>query len=355
MFSFYLSCDSIDPAAIGIAARQTEGLSMTLPRRRFVQLAAGALALPAWPRSGNAQSFPSRPITLVAAGPAGGPTDAIGRIIAERMRASLGQSVLVENQVSSGGIALGRVGRAAPDGYTVGLGHWGTHVVDGAVLTLPFDPVKDFEPIALLTFNPLLILSRNGVPAKDLGELVAWIKANPDRTTLGTAGAGSPPHIAGLFLQKLTNTRMQFVPYRGGAPAMNDLIAGHVDLNIPQAAVAIPQVKAGTVRAYAVTANARLPSAPDIPTADEAGVPGLHISVWHGLWCPKGTPRETVARLNAAAMDALADPAVRQRLGDLGQDIAPREQQTAQALGAYQRAEIDKWWPVIKAANLRVE
>jgi len=328
---------------------------MTLQRRRFVQLAASAATLPALPRFALGQSFPSRPITIVTAGPAGGPTDAIGRIMADRMRATLGQSVLVENQPSSGGIALGRVGRAAPDGYTIGLGHWGTHVVDGAVLTLPFDPLNDFEPVALLTFNPLLILSRKGLPAKDLSELVAWMKANPDKATLASPGPGSPPHVAGLFFQKLTNTRLQFVPYRGAAPAMNDLIAGHIDLNIPQAAVAIPQVKAGTVRAYAVTAKVRLPSAPDIPSADEAGVPGLHISVWHGLWCPKGTPGETVARLNAAAMDALADPAVRQRLADLGQDIAPREQQTSQALGAYQRAEINKWWPVIKAANIKVE
>jgi tripartite-type tricarboxylate transporter receptor subunit TctC len=328
---------------------------MNLSRRRFLKLAAGAAAVPAMWQAADAQSYPSRPITMVASGPAGGPTDAIGRIIAERMRVSLGQTVIMENLPSSGGIAVRRVGRAAPDGYTIGLGHWGTHVVDGAVLALPYDLLKDFEPIAQIATNSLLILSKNAVPAKNLKELIAWMKTNPGRATLASPGAGSPPHIAGVFFQKLSGTTLQFVPYRGGGPAMQDLVAGQIDLNIPQAAVALPQVSAGTVRAYAVTSKTRLASAPEIPTVDEAGVPGLYIAVWHGLWAPKGTPKEIVAKLNAATVDALADPIVRQRLAALGQDIPPREQQTPEALGIYQKAEIEKWWPIVKAANIKVE
>jgi tripartite-type tricarboxylate transporter receptor subunit TctC len=328
---------------------------MNLSRRRFLKLAAGAAAVPAMWQAADAQSYPSRPITMVASGPAGGPTDAIGRVIAERMRVSLGQTVIMENLPSSGGIAVRRVGRAAPDGYTIGLGHWGTHVVDGAVLALPYDLLKDFEPIGQIATNSLLILSKNAVPAKNLKELIAWMKANPGRATLASPGAGSPPHIAGVFFQKLTGTTLQFVPYRGGGPAMQDLVAGQIDLNIPQAAVALPQVSAGTVRAYAVTSKTRLASAPEIPTVDEAGVPGLYIAVWHGLWAPKGTPKEIVAKLNDATVDALADPTVRQRLAALGQDIPPRERQTPEALGMYQKAEIEKWWPIVKAANIKVE
>jgi tripartite-type tricarboxylate transporter receptor subunit TctC len=302
-----------------------------------------------------AQAYPSHPVTMVTSGPAGGPTDSIGRVIAERMRISLGQAVILENLPSSGGIAVRRLGNAAPDGYTIGLGHWGTHVIDGAVLTLPFDLLKDFQPIAQIASNPLLVLSRTTLPAKDLKELIAWLKANPGKATLASPGAGSPPHVAGLLLQKLTDTSFLFVPYRGGAPAMNDLMGGHVDLNIPQAAIAVAQASAGTVRAYAVTSSTRLAAAPDIPTVDEAGVPGLHLSVWHGLWAPRDTPKEVVARLNAAVVETLADPAVRQRLAELGQEIPPPEQQTPEALGAYQKAEIEKWWPIVKAANIKAE
>jgi len=303
----------------------------------------------------SGQVYPAQPITIVVAGPAGGPTDAIGRILAEHMHQSLGQAVLIENRPASGGIALGRVGHAKPDGYTIGLGHWGTHVVDGAILELPFDPLRDFEPVSLIAFNPLLILSKNAVPAKDLKELIAWLKANPGKATLGTAGPGSPPQVAGVFFEKLTGTHFRFVPYRGAAPAMQDLIGGQIDMNMPQAAIALPQIAAGTIRAYAVTAKTRLASAPAIPTVDEAGAPGLYISVWHGLWAPKNTPKPVVTRLNAAVVSALADPTVRRRLAEIGQDIPAATQQTPGALGEFQKAEIEKWWPIIKAANIKGE
>ncbi len=271
------------------------------------------------------------------------------------MRVSLGQPVLIENVASSGGIAVGRVGRAAPDGYTLELGHWGTNVVDGAVLNLPYNLLTDFEPVALIASNPLLITAKKDLPATNLGELVAWLKANPGKVTLAEPGTGSPPHVAGIFFQNLTDTKLLFVPYRGGGPAMQDLIAGHIDLNMGQVAVAIPQINAGTIKAYAVTSETRIAAAPNIPTTDEAGVPGLHLSVWHGLWAPKGTPRDIVAKLNAAVVDALADPIIQQRLVQIGQDIPPRAQQTPDALAVYQKAEIEKWWPIVRAAGIKIE
>jgi tripartite-type tricarboxylate transporter receptor subunit TctC len=301
--------------------------------------------------SATAQVYPSRPITTVVAGPAGGPTDAIGRTIVDRMEPLLGQPIVMENSPSSGGVSVRRVVRATPDGYTVGLGNWSTHVVDGAVLALPFDLLKDLEPISLIASNPLVMVSRNTIPAGNLRELITWLKANPG-ATLATPGAGRPPRIAGAFFQDATDTRLRFVPYRGAAQAMQDLIGGHVDLNITQAAAALPQVRSGTIRAYAVTSKERLASAPDIPAVDEAGVPGFHLSVWHGLWAPRNTPKGVIATLNSAVVGALADQSVRQRLVLLGQDIPPREQQTPEALGEYQKAEIEKWWPIIKAANI---
>jgi tripartite-type tricarboxylate transporter receptor subunit TctC len=303
-----------------------------------------------------AQVYPSRPITIVIPFPPGGAFDTIGRTIADRMKGSLGQPVILENVGgANGSIGVGRVARASPDGYTLSLGYWGTHVVNAAIYTLQYDPLKDFEPISLVVANPQVIVSKNALPAKDLRELIAWLKSNPDKATLATVGSGSPPHIAGVFFQRLTGTRFQVVPYRGGAPAMQDLVAGQVDLSILQAGLVLPQVRAGNIRAYAVTAETRLVSAPDIPMADEAGVPGLHLSTWSGLWAPKGTPRAIVAKLNVALMDALADPTVRQRLADIGQEIFPREQQTPEALFALQKAEVGKWWPIIKAANIKAE
>jgi tripartite-type tricarboxylate transporter receptor subunit TctC len=302
------------------------------------------------------QAYPSRPVTIVVPFPPGGAFDTLGRLLADRMKVSLGQPVIVENVGgAAGSIGVGRVARAAPDGYVLGLGIWSTHVINGAIYTLAYDPVSDFEPISLIATAPQVIVSKNTLPAKELRELVAWLKRNPDRATLATVGSGSPPHIAGLLLERLTGTRFEFVPYRGGAPAMQDLLAGQVDLSILQPAVVLPHVRAGKITAYAVTAMARISSAPDIPAADEAGVPGLHVSTWSGLWAPKATPSNVVAKLNSAVVDALADPAVRQRLAEIGQEIPPRDEQTPEALAALQRSEIEKWWPIIKAANIKGE
>ena len=304
----------------------------------------------------TAQVYPSRPITLIVPFSAGGPTDTIGRVVAERMRVSLGQPVIIENVTGAGGnIGVGRVARAQPDGYTLVIGHWSTHVINGAIYTLPYDVVKDFEPIALLSTNPQMIISKNAVPAKDLRELTAWLKANPGKATLATVGPGSQPHVAGILFQNFTGARFQFVPYRGAAPAMQDLLGGQIDLMMPQVIIALPQVRAGKVRAYAVTSKSRVPSAPDIPSMDEAGVPGVYVDSWHGLWAPKGTPKEVIAKLNAAVVETLAYPAARQKLVDLGQEFWPRAGQTPEALAAFQKAEIDKWWPIVKEAGIKAE
>jgi tripartite-type tricarboxylate transporter receptor subunit TctC len=304
----------------------------------------------------DAQTYPSRPITMVVPYSAGGPTDTIARIMAERMRGPLGQIIVVENVTGAAGtIGVGKVARAAADGYSISIGHWGTHVVNPAIYALQYDALKDFEPVAMIATNPQLIVAKKAIPAQDLQGLVAWLKANAATATQGTAGHGSASHISGVYFQNITGARFQFVPYRGAAPAMQDLVAGQVDLMIDQAANSLPQVRAGTIRAYAVTDKVRLAAAPDIPTVDEAGVPGLHIAIWHALWMPKGTPKDVIAKLNAAVVETLADAGVRQRLAQLGQEIPPREQQTPQALFAYHQAEIEKWWPIIKAANIKGE
>jgi tripartite-type tricarboxylate transporter receptor subunit TctC len=306
--------------------------------------------------SAAAQGFPSRPVAIVVPFAAGGPTDVIARTLAEPMRAALGQPVVVENVTgANGNIGVGRVARAAPDGHTIGIGHWSTHVVNGAVYPLPYDLLRDFEPISLVSTNAYLIVAKNAVPANDLKGFIDWLKANPDKASEGTAGAGSPQHVSGVFFQKATGTRFQFVPYRGAAPAMQDLLAGHIDMIIDDPTNSLPQVRAGKIKAFAVTAKSRLAAAPDIPTVDEAGLPGFYFSRWHALWAPRGTPKDAVAKLDAAVVAALADPGVRARLADLGQDIFPREQQTPEALGAYHKAEIEKWWPIIKAAGIKME
>src|ERR1700731_2176106 len=324
---------------------------MKLPRRQFLHLAAGAAALPAVSRIARAQSYPTRPMTMVVPYSAGGPTDTIARIMAERMRTPLGQVILVENTTGAAGtIGVGRVARAAPDGYTISIGHWGTHVVNGAIYEMPYHVLNHFEPVSLVATNPQLIVSKKAVPAKDLKELIGWLEANA-----ATAPHGSTSHVSGVYFQNITGTQVQFVPYRGAGPAMQDLVAGQIDIMIDQAANSIPQVRAGTIKAYAVTDKVRLAAAPEIPTVDEAGVPGLHIAIWHGLWMPKGTPKEIVAKLNAAVVDSLADANVRKRLADLGQENPPRGDQNPQTLYAYHKAEIEKWWPILKAANIKGE
>jgi tripartite-type tricarboxylate transporter receptor subunit TctC len=302
------------------------------------------------------QSFPSRPVTIVVPFAAGGPTDTIARIVGQGMGAALGQSVTIENTAGAAGtIGVGRVARAVPDGYTLVLGHWSTFVVNAAVYRLPYDVVNDFEPIASIADNPLLIVSRKGVPAKNLDELTTWVKANQDHITEGTSGVGSAAHVGGLYFQKLTGTKFQFVPYRGAGPVMQDLLAGQIDLTIDQSANSLPQVRSGQIQAYAVTAKTRIASAPDIPTVDEAGLPGFYISVWFGLWAPKGTPTDVIAKLAGAVQTALANPALQQRMTELGVDLPARDQQTPEALRAYHEAELKKWIPIIKAANIKTE
>jgi tripartite-type tricarboxylate transporter receptor subunit TctC len=303
-----------------------------------------------------AEDYPTRPITMIVPFAAGGPTDTLARILSERFRISLGQTVVVENATGAGGsIGVGKAVRAASDGYTLSIGHWSTHVLNGAIYPLTYDLLKDLDPVALLASNPQLIISKSAVPAHDLKQLVAWIKANQDKMTVGTAGAGSASHVAGVYFQNSIGAHFQFVPYRGTGPALQDMVAGQIDVMFDQASNSLPQIRGGNIRAYAVTAKTRLTSAPDIPTVDEAGMPGFYIAVWQGLWVPHGTPKDIVAKLTAAVQAALADPVMQRRLADLGLEIPPLAQQTPEGLGTYQKAEIEKWWPIVKAANIKVE
>jgi tripartite-type tricarboxylate transporter receptor subunit TctC len=303
-----------------------------------------------------AQSYPARAISLLVAFSAGGPSDTLARIVAERMTRALGQTVVVENVTGAGGsIGVGRVVRAAPDGYIIGIGHLGTHVVNGAIYQLPYDLVRDLEPVALIASNPQLIVAKNGIPAKDMKELVAWVKTNQNKVSIGTGGPGTPSHVSAVYFKNLTGTQVEIVHYRGSAPALQDVIAGHIDMLFDQASNALPQVRSGKVKGYAITAKSRIGAAADIPTVDEAGLPGFYMAVWHGIWVPKGTPKDVIAKLNAAIVETLADPAVRKRLADIGQEIPPREQQTPEGLSAYHKAEIEKWWPIIKAAGIKAD
>jgi tripartite-type tricarboxylate transporter receptor subunit TctC len=304
----------------------------------------------------SAQTYPSRPITLIVPFPPGGLTDVVGRIVAEGMRMSLGQSVIIENVGgATGSIGTGRVARAAPDGYTLGLGIWNTHVGNGVAYSLQYDLVNDFQPIAFLADAPLLFTAKKSVPANNMKEFVAWLKANSDKASMGSVGAGSPGYLLGVMLRKETETDFQIAVYRGVALAMQDLVGGQIDMAFSNPATAMPNVRSGAIKAFAVTAKNRLAIAPDIPSMDEAGFPGLQFSLWAGLFAPKGTPTEIVTMLNKAAVNAMADPGLSQKLIDQGFDIAPPERQTPEALASHQQAEIKKWWPIMRDAGIKAQ
>jgi tripartite-type tricarboxylate transporter receptor subunit TctC len=327
---------------------------MTIKRRTFLQLATGAAVAPALPRVARAQAYPSRPITMVVPYGGGGPADGVARPLAERMSAALGQPIAIENiGGESGTTGVARAVKAAPDGYTLSFGHHGSHVVNGAIFPLPFDLRTDFEPIALLPSNPLLISARKDLPAANLKELIAWLKANPEKATTASAGAGSGTYVNAVYFQNATGVRFRFVPHKSVQTSIKALIAGELDILFDQASNSLPHLRAGAIKAYAVTSKTRTASVPDVPTTDEAGLPGFHSATWYGLWAPKGTPKDIVARLNRAAVEALADPAISKRYNAQGLDMPPADQRTPEALGAFHKSEIEKWWPLIKAAGIK--
>ncbi len=325
-------------------------------RRTFLQLAAGAGAAATQLRFAFADTFPSRPITIVCPFAAGGATDVLARVVADPMSKSLGQTIIVEDVTgAAGAIGVAKVVRSSADGYTLSVGTLTTHVLIGGLYKLDFDLLNDLTPIAELGYEPLLICVKNGLPAKNLQELIAWLKANPDKANVGIPGAGSTGNLAGIAFQKMTGTTFKFVPYRGDGPAVQDLMAGQIDMMIEPSSNFTAQVLAGTIRAIAVPAKTRMTSLPDVPTTDEAGLPGYYASIWFGLWAPKDTPKDVIAKLNAATIAALADPAGKDRLAKLGQTVSTRDQQSPEALRAFQKAEADKWWPIIKAADIKVD
>jgi tripartite-type tricarboxylate transporter receptor subunit TctC len=302
----------------------------------------------------HAQAYPSHPVTMIVPFPAGGPTDTLARILSERMRVSLGQPVIIETVTGAGAsIGVARAAQAAPDGYTLSIGNWTSHVGAGAMYPAAHDAVLELQPVSRISATPLMIVGKNELPPKSAGELIAWLKANPGKASAATIGAGSGAHVCLLYFEQKTGTSFQLVPYRGGAPVMQDLVAGQIDLFCAEASQTLSFLRGGKIKAFAVMSKERWPAAPDVPTMDEVGAPGMYISFWNGLWVPKGTPKEVVAKINSAVVESLADPTVRQRLTELGHVIATREEQTPEALGAFHKAEIEKWWPIIKAANIK--
>jgi tripartite-type tricarboxylate transporter receptor subunit TctC len=324
--------------------------------RKLLTVMVAALLGLGWSGLAAAQDYPTRAMTMIVPFPAGGATDTLARFLAEKMRGIFGQPVIIENiGGAAGSIGVGRAVRSAADGYTLSIGTSTTHMLTGGLYTLSFDLLKDLEPIILIGSEPLLIVGRKNLPADDLKGLIAYLKANPDKASVGIAGVGATGHLTGISFQKETGTKFQFVPYRGNAPAMQDLLAEQIDFMIEPSSNFKSLVAAGSVKPYAITGRTRLPSSPEIPTADEAGLPGFFASLWYGLWVPKGTPKDIIARLNATMVQVLADPSVKARFAELGIQISPLDQQSPEVLRAFQQAEAERWWPIIKAANLKVE
>jgi tripartite-type tricarboxylate transporter receptor subunit TctC len=324
--------------------------------RRLLTVMVAALVFLAWAGMAAAQNYPTRAMTMIVPFPAGGATDTLARFLAEKMRTILGQPVIIENVAgAAGSLGVARAVRSAADGYTLSIGTSTTHMLTGALYALQFDLLKDLEPVIQIGSEPLLIVGRKSLPADDLKGLIAYLKANPDKASVGIAGVGATGHLTGISFQKETGTRFQFVPYRGNAPAMQDLLAEQIDFMIEPSSNFKSLVGAGSVKPYAITGRTRLPSSPDIPTADEAGVPGFFASLWYGLWVPKDTPKDIIAKLNATMVQVLADPSVQKRFDELGIQITPLARQSPEALRGFQKAEAERWWPIIKASNLRAE
>jgi len=323
---------------------------------RLLTVIVAALLGPASIGVAAAQNYPARAISMIVPFPAGGATDTLARFLAERMREILGQAVIIENIAgAAGSIGVGRAVRSPADGYTLSIGTSTTHMLTGGLYALQFDLLRDLEPIIQIGSEPLLFVGRKNLPADDLKGLIAYLKANPDKASAGIAGVGATGHLTGISFQKETGTRFQFVPYRGNAPAMQDLLAEQIDFMIEPSSNFKSLVGAGSVKPYAITGRARLASSPDIPTADEAGLPGFFASLWYGLWVPKDTPKDIIARLNATMVQVLADSSVQKRFEELGIEITPIAQQSPDALRAFQKAEMERWWPIIKATNIKAE